>query len=76
VVDRPGIIAALSKILADKKISLDAVLQLPSESKDNLPFVITVEPTSEKSVRGALSEMGELDFMAEPPLAMPLEPGL
>ena len=43
-----GIIAALSKILAEKHISLDAVLQLPSESKDNLPFVITVEPTSEK----------------------------
>jgi homoserine dehydrogenase len=76
VVDRPGIIASLAKILADKKISLDAVLQLPSESKDNLPFVITVEPTSEKSVRGALSEMSELDFMAEPPLAMPMEPGL
>ena len=76
VVDRPGIIAALSKILADKHISLDAVLQLPSESKDNLPFVITVEPTSEKSVQGALSEMAELDFMAEPPLAMPMEPGL
>jgi homoserine dehydrogenase len=76
VVDRPGIIAALSKILADKHISLDAVLQLPSESKDNLPFVITVEPTSEKSVRGALAEMAELDFMAEPPLAMPMEQGL
>jgi homoserine dehydrogenase len=76
VVDRPGIIAALSKILSDKHISLDAVLQLPSESKDNLPFVITVEPTSEKSIRGALSEMAELDFMAEPPLAMPMEAGL
>jgi homoserine dehydrogenase len=76
VVDRPGIIASLSKILADKNISLDAVLQLPSESKENLPFVITVEPTSEKSIRGALSEMGDLDFMAEPPLAMPMEPGL
>lgn len=76
VKDQPGIIAALSKILADKHISLDAVLQLPSESKDNLPFVITVEPTSEKAVRGALSEMADLDFMAEPPLAMPMETGL
>jgi homoserine dehydrogenase len=76
VIDRPGIIAALSTILADKHISLDAVLQLPSESKDNLPFVITVEPTSEKAVRGAISEMTELDFMAEPPLALPMEAGL
>jgi homoserine dehydrogenase len=76
VVDRPGIIAALSKILADRDISLDAVLQLPSESKDNLPFVITLESTSEKSVRGALAEMAGLDFMAEAPLALPMEAGL
>jgi homoserine dehydrogenase len=74
--DRPGIIAALSSILAAKHISLDAVLQLPSESKDNLPFVITVEPTTEKELRGAVAEMNELDFMVEPALAMPMEKGL
>jgi homoserine dehydrogenase len=74
--DRPGIIAALSSILAAKHISLDAVLQLPSESKDNLPFVITVEPTTEKELRGAVAEMNDLDFMVEPALAMPMEKGL
>ena len=74
--DRPGIIAALSSILSAKHISLDAVLQLPSESKDNLPFVITVEPSSEKSIRSAVAEMDELDFMAEPTLALPMEKGL
>jgi len=74
--DRPGIIASLSAILADKHISLDAVLQLPSETKDNLPFVITVEPTTEKAVRGAVSEMSELDFMVESPFVLPMEKGL
>src|ERR1700682_1813918 len=43
--DRPGIIASLSSILAAKHISLDAVLQLPSADKTNLPFVITLEPS-------------------------------
>jgi homoserine dehydrogenase len=74
--DRPGIIASLASILANQKISLDAVLQLPSESKDNLPFVITVEPTTEKALRGAISEMNDLDFMVEPALVMPMEKGL
>src|SRR3954454_22939667 len=74
--DRPGIIASLSSILAGKHISLDAVLQLPSETKDNLPFVITVEPTTEKAVRGAVSEMNELDFMVESPFVLPMEKGL
>jgi homoserine dehydrogenase len=76
VKDRPGIIASLSKILAQKHISLDAVLQLPSNDKDNLPFVITVEPTSEHSVREAVIEMEKLDFLTEPPLAMPMERAL
>lgn len=76
VKDRPGIIATLASILADKHIGLDAVLQLPSETKDDLPFVITVEPSLEKSIRGAVSEMNELDFMIEPAFVMPMEKGL
>jgi homoserine dehydrogenase len=76
VKDRPGIIAALSSILADAHISLDAVLQLPTEDKEQLPFVITVEPTTEKALRGAIAAMNELDFMTEPALVMPMEKGL
>ncbi len=76
VEDRPGIIAALSGILAEKRISLDAVLQLPTETKNDLPFVITVEPTSEKSIREAVREMSKLDFLIESPLALPMETAL
>lgn len=76
VVDRPGIIAALAGILAEKRISLEAVLQLPCENKADLPFVITAEPTSEASMREAVREMSQLDFLLEPPLALPMEPGL
>lgn len=74
--DRPGIIAALASILADAGISLDAVLQQPSYDKENLPFVITVEPTPEQAVRDAVERMKDLDFLVEAPLAMPLEAGL
>ncbi len=76
VTDRPGIIAALAGILADKHISLDAVLQLPCEDKYNLPFAITVEPTTEQSVREAVAQMSGLEFMVEPPLALPMETSL
>jgi homoserine dehydrogenase len=76
VKDRPGIIAALGGILAGKSISVEAVLQLPSETKDNLPFVITIERSPEAAVREALAAMESLDFMVEPPLALPMETGL
>jgi len=76
VVDQPGIIAALSGILAAKHIGIEAVLQLPHENKRDLPFVITLEPTTEESVRHAAAEMSKLDFLLEPPLVLPMEPPL
>ena len=76
VVDQPGIIAALSGILAAKHIGIEAVLQLPHENKLDLPFVITLEPTTEEAVRQAAAEMSELEFLLEPPLVLPMEPPL
>jgi len=71
--DQPGIIAALASALAAEKISIEAVLQLPEANANDLPFVITVEPASEQSIRAALARMEKLDFLIEPPLAMPIE---
>jgi homoserine dehydrogenase len=76
VTDRPGIIRDLSAILAEQSISIDAVLQLPDTDKHNLPFVITVESTTEAALRLAVEKMSTLDFMVEPPLALAMERGL
>jgi len=76
VKDRPGIIAQLAAALAAENISIEAVLQLPDENAENLPFVITVERSSEESIRAALARMQKLEFFIEPPLAMPMETSL
>jgi homoserine dehydrogenase len=74
--DRPGIIAALAGVLARKRVSLEAVLQVPCDNKHDLPFVITVEPTTEQAVREAVEEMSSLEFLLEPPLVLPMAPPL
>jgi homoserine dehydrogenase len=76
VEDRPGIIAALAGILAAKHVGLEAVLQAPCDTKHDLPFVITTETTTEQAMREAVAEMSKLDFLNEPPLALPMEPPL
>jgi homoserine dehydrogenase len=75
VEDKAGIIATLATILAKHKIGIDAVLQLPREDWRNLPFVITTEPAREQALRNALVEICEVDFLVEPPLAMPMVRG-
>lgn len=76
VEDQPGIIAKLAAALAEQKISIEAVLQLPSDTPHNLPFVITVEPTTEQSIRKAIASMSDVPFFTEAPLALPMEKGL
>jgi homoserine dehydrogenase len=66
--DRPGIIAALSGVLARHQIGIDAVFQVPYPDKHNLPFVITLEPAPGAVVAQAVSEMEAFDFQREPPL--------
>ena len=73
VEDRPGIIAQLAAALAAENVSIDAVLQLPNANWRDLPFVITVEPATEQSVRAAIARMAEMKFLIEPPLVMPME---
>ncbi len=75
VEDKAGIIATLATILAKHNIGIDAVLQLPSENWRDLPFVVTTEPALEQSLRAAVAEIGDSDFLIEPPFAMPMERG-
>ena len=75
VEDRPGIIADLAAILARHQISLDAVLQLPTENWRDLPFVITTVPAREQAIREAVRDMKSASYLLEPPLAMPMERG-
>ena len=75
VEDKAGIIATLATILAKHHIGIDAVLQLPSENWRDLPFVVTTEPALEQSIRDAIVDVREADFLVEPPFAMPMERG-
>jgi homoserine dehydrogenase len=69
--DRPGILARVCALLARHRINIDSVLQEPAMPKNQLPFVMTLEPRREKDVSQAVAEIARLPFMARPPLMMP-----
>jgi homoserine dehydrogenase len=72
VSDRPGVLAQLATIFAKHELNIDAVLQRPGYAKENLPFVVTLEPCLASRLRAALDEIAHFDFLAEPPFEMPI----
>jgi homoserine dehydrogenase len=70
--DKPGILAFIAAALARQGVNLDALLQEPGYPKDNLPFVITLEACPEAALQAALAEIGQSDWHASPPLALPM----
>ena len=72
VKDRPGIISALSSVLAEREINIDSILQESWPDRANLPFIITVEATRFSRVREAVEEMAKFEFNCTTPVALPI----
>ena len=70
--DRPGILATIATELAAQGVNVDALLQEPGYPKDRLPFVVTVESCEEDALGAALRVIGEAEWHADPPLALPM----
>jgi homoserine dehydrogenase len=68
VVDRPGIVAAITTALANEQINIRAIVQKPGYPADALPFVVTVEPCKTSDLRRALSRVRGLPCMLVEPL--------
>jgi homoserine dehydrogenase len=70
--DQPGIVARLAQIMAAHHLNIDSLLQKPGFDKASLPFVITLEPCRDSTLRPALEEMAGLDFSIRPCLCLPI----
>jgi homoserine dehydrogenase len=61
VVDRPGVLADVTRILADLSISIDAMVQKePGEGEDQVDIIMLTHETREKHVNQALARIEAL----------------
>ncbi len=69
--DKPGVVASYGKILEKHSISISGALQHEGSGPDNsVPVVIVTHLTQEKNVRAALSDLAELDVIADEPVCI------
>ena len=75
VVDRPGVIADVTAVLRDQRISLESMLQRGRSPGEAVPVVMVTHDTNEAAMRVALTRISELDSVLEAPAMIRIEPG-
>ena len=59
--DRPGVLADITRILADREISIDAMIQKePSEGEDQTDIILLTHQTMEKNIVDAIAKIEAL----------------
>jgi homoserine dehydrogenase len=58
VIDRPGVLADITRILADLSISIDAMVQKePGEGEEQVDIIMLTHETREKHINGAIARI-------------------
>jgi len=65
VYDKPGVLADITRILADSSISIDAMVQKePHEGEDQVNIIMLTHQTIEKNVDAALAKIEALPVVS------------
>jgi homoserine dehydrogenase len=75
VVDRPGVIADVTAVLRDLRISLESKLQRGRSPGEAVPVVLVTHDTEESAMRAALHRIAALDTVMEEPTLIRIEAG-
>ncbi len=72
--DRPGVLADITRILADSDISIDAMVQKePAEGEEQVNIILLTHVTVEKNVNAAIAKIEALDTVAGQVMRIRLE---
>ncbi len=73
VYDRPGVLADLTAVFRDEKVSVEAMIQRGRAPEDVVPVVLTTHETDEASIQRSIARIGALDVVTEDPRLIRIE---
>jgi len=74
VVDQPGVLADITRVLQQHDISVESLLQQGRSPDNVVPLVMTTHETSAEALAAALAAIEALDCVRAKPVAMPILP--
>jgi len=72
-IDKPGVLAKISKILGDNNISIFSVIQKGENPQKAVPIVMLTHKTIEKNVEKAIKKINKLDVIKNPTVVIRVE---
>lgn len=75
VLDQPGVLSAIARILGEHQISIASVIQKERKKGDKVPVVFTTYGAPDRSVQEALKKINGLPFVREETLAIRMDRG-
>ena len=77
VFDRPGVLAHIASGLAGHGVSIQQMVQpgRSASANETVPIVMLTHLALDRAVRAALAEIGKLEEVAMPPVALPIDEG-
>ena len=67
VLDQPGVVAEISKLIAEKNLSIDNLIQKEKQKSDGIiPIVIVLGECSEKVANSLINDLEELSKVKDP----------
>ncbi len=73
VIDRPGVLADLTAVFRDERVSVEAMIQRGRDPDEGVPVVLTTHETGEAAVRRSIARIRTLDSVVEEPRILPIE---
>ena len=75
VVDKPGVLSAISGILGEHNISIESVIQKGRKEGCNVPLVMMTHMACERDVKNALDKIDRLSYVPEKTVMIRVEEG-
>lgn len=73
VIDRPGVLASVARVLGEESVSIESVLQRGRDPDEIVPLVLVTHETEEAAMLRAVTRIGAHDAVVESPRLIRIE---
>jgi len=73
VIDRPGVLADLTAVFRDERVSVEALIQSGRDPGEIVPVVLTTHETEDAAIRRSVAKIADLEAVTEEPRVLRIE---